>query len=240
VPLKIFLYVGGCLYVILCNAALIPETLALIFRHAFTPSAALGGFAGAGVLLAARHGAARGLYANEAGLGTAAMAYGAARSTNPVKQGLIATLDVFVITFITCTMSALVVLITGQWSGGLTSTALVAASFKTRIPVVGGWMVAISSFLFGYSNLVGWSYYGEVCFRYIFHSRMIRAYAWIYCALIFVGAVTEVRTVWDYADAVNGLQIYPNLIGVIVLAPQVVKVTRSYLNEGKISAASVR
>jgi AGCS family alanine or glycine:cation symporter len=159
VPLKIILYVGGCLYVIFCNLSSLPDTLRLIFSHAFTPTAALGGFAGASVVQAARLGAARGLYANEAGLGTAAMAYGVAKSRNPVRQGLIAMVDVFVITFVTCTMSALVVTITGKWSDGLTSTALVASAFNSRIPLVGGWMVAVSSFLFGYSNLIGWSYY---------------------------------------------------------------------------------
>ncbi len=230
VPFKILLYVGGCLYVILSNARLIPDTIRLIFEHAFTPTAAFGGFAGASVVLAARLGAARGLYANEAGLGTAGMAYSAARTEDPVRQGLIATVDVFVITFVTCTMSALVVTVTGQWTSGLTSTALVAAAFKTKIPVVGGWIVALSSFLFGYTNLVGWSYYGEVCFRYVFNSRVVRIYAWVYCGLIFVGAITGVKTVWDYADTMNGMQIYPNLLGVLFLAPQVAAVTREYFH----------
>jgi AGCS family alanine or glycine:cation symporter len=229
VPLKILLYVGGSLYVIFANVNLLPETFRLIFAHAFTPAAAMGGFAGASVLQAARLGAARGLYANEAGLGTAAMAYGAAKSRDPIRQGLIATVDVFVITFITCTMSALVVTITGRWSSGLTSTALVADAFKTEIPLVGGWIVAISSFLFGYSNLVGWSYYGELCFRFIFSARVVKVYAWIYCSLIFVGAISAVQTVWDYADTMNGLQIFPNLFAVIFLAPQVIQLTNSDL-----------
>jgi alanine or glycine:cation symporter, AGCS family len=228
VPVKIVLYVGGCLYVILTNAAAIPSTIALIFRQAFTPMAAAGGFAGASVMLSARLGAARGLYANEAGLGTAAMAYGAARTEEPVRQGMIAMIDVVVITFVTCSMSALVVTVTGQWSSGLMSTALVASAFKTKIPFAGGWIVAISSFLFGYSNLIGWSYYGELCFRYILNSRVVKLYAWVYCGLIFIGAVSEVRTVWDYADTMNGLQIFPNLVGVLVLAPQVVAATRGY------------
>ncbi len=230
VPLKICLYVGGCLYVILLNARLIPQTIGLILSNAFTPTAAVGGFAGASVLLAARHGAARGLYANEAGLGTAAMAYGAARSRDPIRQGLIATVDVFVITFITCTMTALVVTITGEWTTGLTSTALVASAFKSRIPVVGGWMVALSSLLFGYSNLIGWSYYGEVCFRYIFSLKVVRLYYWTYCGLIFVGSIAEVRTVWDYADTMNGLQIYPNLIGLVLLGPRLAAMTRDYFS----------
>jgi AGCS family alanine or glycine:cation symporter len=230
VPLKVFLYVGGALYVILTHIQLLPQTIALILKSAFTPTAAIGGFAGASVLLAARLGAARGLYANEAGLGTAGMAYAAARSRDPVRQGLIATVDVFIITFVTCTMTALVVTITGKWTSGAMSTALVASAFNTSIPVVGGWMVAVSSFLFGYSNLVGWSYYGELCFGYIFRSNVLKIYAWIYCGLIFAGAVTEVKTVWDYADTMNGLQIFPNLIALIVLAPRVVAATHRYFN----------
>jgi AGCS family alanine or glycine:cation symporter len=138
--------------------------------------------------------------------------------------------DVFIITFVTCTMTALVVMITGKWTSGAMSTALVASAFNNSIPVVGGWMVAVSSFLFGYSNLVGWSYYGELCFGYIFRSNVLKIYAWIYCGLIFVGAITEVKTVWDYADTMNGLQIFPNLIALIILAPQVAAATRSYFN----------
>jgi alanine or glycine:cation symporter, AGCS family len=230
VPLKVLLYVGGSLYIIFAHIELLPQTIALILRCAFTPTAMIGGFGGASVLLAARLGAARGLYANEAGLGTAGMAYGAARSRDPVRQGLIATVDVFIITFVTCTMTALVVTITGKWTSGTMSTALVASAFNTSIPVVGGWMVAVSSFLFGYSNLVGWSYYGELCFGYIFRSNVLKMYAWIYCGLIFFGAITEVKTVWDYADTMNGLQIFPNLIALIVLAPKVAEATRNYFN----------
>jgi AGCS family alanine or glycine:cation symporter len=231
VPLKIILYVGGALYVILWNLPLIPQTIQLILTHAFTPTAAFGGFAGASVMQAARLGAARGLYANEAGMGTAAMAYGAAKSREPVQQGLIAMIDVFVITFVTCTMTALVVTVTGQWSSGLVSTELVASAFNTRIPVVGGWIVAISSFLFGYSNLIGWSYYGELCFEYIFSKNILKYYAWIYCGLIFVGAISEVKTVWAYADTMNGLQVFPNLFGVILLAPEVARISKEYFGK---------
>jgi alanine or glycine:cation symporter, AGCS family len=239
VPLKIILYVGGAAYVLLWNLPRLPETIGLIFTHAFTPTAAVGGFLGAGVVQAARLGAARGLYANEAGMGTAAMAYGAAKSREPVQQGLIAMIDVFVITFVTCTMTALVVTVTGQWSSGLMSTELVAAAFNTRIPVVGGWLVALSSFLFGYSNLVGWSYYGELCFQYILSKKILKLYAWIYCGLIFVGAVSQVKTVWAYADTMNGLQVFPNLFGVILLAPQVAAISAAYFNRRRESGRGV-
>ncbi len=232
VPLKVFLYVGGAFYVILAHASAIPQALALIFKCAFSPAAAIGGFAGAMVKDAARLGAARGMYANEAGLGTAGMAYGAARSLSPVRQGLIATVDVFVITFVTCTMTALTVVISGEWSSGAKSTPLVASAFNTSIPVVGGWMVAISSFLFGYSNLIGWAYYGELCFGYIFRSNVLRVYAWIYCGLIFVGSITAVQVVWDYADTMNGLQMIPNVIGLAILAPKVAAETRRFWNSG--------
>jgi AGCS family alanine or glycine:cation symporter len=237
VPLKVTLYVGGCLYVIIAHSSMLPQTIALIFKGAFTPLAAVGGFAGAGVRLAARYGAARGLYANEAGMGTAGMAYGAAQSRNPVHQGLIAMVDVFIITFVTCTMTALVVTITGKWSSGLLSTALVASAFNSSIPVVGGWMVAVSSVLFGYSNLVGWAYYGELCFGYILRSNVLKVYAWIYCGLIFVGAITGVKTVWNYADTMNGLQIFPNLIALLLLAPQVAAATRLYCTPGSRKAS---
>ncbi len=237
VPLKIVLYVGGALYVILANLPSIPATVGLIFRQAFTPTAAIGGFAGATVLLSARLGAARGLYANEAGLGTAGMAYGTARSYDPVRQGLIATVDVFVITFVTCTMSALVVTVTGRWTSGLTSTTLVASAFNSELPVFGGWMVAVSSLLFGYTNLIGWAYYGEICVRYIFHSHFVRAYYWIYCVLILVGAVAQVQTVWDYADTMNGLQIFPNLLAVVILVPEIAAATRMHRLLGGDSAS---
>lgn len=233
VPLKIILYVGGALYVILWNLPRLPETVRLILAHAFTPTAALGGFAGASVIQAARLGAARGLYANEAGMGTAAMAYGAAKTREPVRQGLVAMIDVFVITFVTCTMTALVVTITGKWSSGLMSTELVASAFNTRIPVAGGWIVAISSFLFGYSNLVGWSYYGELCFQYILSKRILKLYAWVYCGLIFIGAMSQVKTVWAYADTMNGLQVFPNLFGVILLAPQVAAISAEYFKSSR-------
>jgi AGCS family alanine or glycine:cation symporter len=126
-------------------------------------------------------------------------------------------------------MTALVVTITGVWSSGETSTELVASAFNSSIPVAGGWIVAVSSFLFGYSNLVGWSYYGELCFRYLFGPGIVKPYAWTYCGLIFVGAISQVQTVWDYADTMNGLQIFPNLFAIIILAPQVALISRKFL-----------
>src|SRR5262245_60874066 len=154
-----------------------------------------------GILVAMRYGVARGVYANEAGYGTAAVAYGTARSTQPTQQGLNAVMEVFIISFVTSTISALTILVSGvaqlsittirAGGAGLTSTAAVASAFNTSMPTVGGWIVAFCAFLFGYTTLIGWAYYGEQFLEYIFGHRITLPYRWIYCLLIPFGAVTK-------------------------------------------------
>jgi AGCS family alanine or glycine:cation symporter len=217
-PLKVFLYLAGGLIVILTHAGELPEVMALIFREAFSTRAAAGTAAGVGVMVAMRYGLARGIYANEAGYGTAAVVYGTARSQEPVQQGLNAVMEVFIISFVTSSISALTILVTGVWRSGLTSTAVVAAAFDTSIPVVGGWIVAFCAFLFGYTTLIGWAYYGEQFLEYVFGTRITMPYRWIYCLLIVFGAIGKVETVWAWGDLMNGLQIFPNLVGVIGLS----------------------
>ena len=217
-PLKVFLYLAGGLIVILTHAGELPEVLALIFREAFSTRAAAGTAAGMGVMVAMRYGLARGIYANEAGYGTAAVVYGTARSQEPVQQGLNAVMEVFIISFVTSSISALTILVSGVWRSGLTSTAVVAAAFDTSIPAVGGWIVAVCAFLFGYTTLIGWAYYGEQFLEYVFGTRVILPYRWAYCLLIVFGAVGKVETVWAWGDLMNGLQIFPNLVGVIGLS----------------------
>jgi AGCS family alanine or glycine:cation symporter len=176
-----------------------------------------------------RYGIARGIYANEAGYGTAAVAYGTARSTQPVQQGLNAIIEVFTVSFVTSTISALTILLTGAWQSGLTSSAAVAAGFDAVMPTVGGWIVAFCVFLFGYTTLIGWAYYGEQFFEYILGRRVTIPYRWIYCLLIPFGAVTKVDVVWAWGDLMNALQVFPNLIGVIGLSAIVARIagTRS-------------
>jgi AGCS family alanine or glycine:cation symporter len=192
--------------------------MALIFREAFSTRAAAGTAAGMGIMVAMRYGLARGIYANEAGYGTAAVVYGTARSQEPVQQGLNAVMEVFIISFVTSSISALTILVSGVWRSGLTSTAVVAAAFDTSIPVVGGWIVAFCSFLFGYTTLIGWAYYGEQFLEYVFGTRVTMPYRWTYCLLIVFGAIGKVDTVWAWGDLMNGLQIFPNLVGVIGLS----------------------
>jgi AGCS family alanine or glycine:cation symporter len=217
-PLKVFLYLAGGLIVILTHAGELPGVFGLIFREAFSTRAAVGTAAGIGIMKAMRYGLARGIYANEAGYGTAAVVYATARSQQPVQQGLNAVMEVFIISFVTSSISALTILVSGVWRSGLTSTAVVAAAFDTSIPLVGGWIVAVCAFLFGYTTLIGWAYYGEQFLEYVFGTRITMPYRWIYCFLVVFGAIGKVETVWAWGDLMNGLQIFPNLVGLIGLS----------------------
>jgi AGCS family alanine or glycine:cation symporter len=190
----------------------------MIVREALSIGAVTGGTAGVGVMVAMRYGIARGVYANEAGYGTAAVAYGTARSDRPVQQGLNAVMEVFIVSFVTSSISALTILVSGVWNSGLKSTAVVAQAFDTAMPMVGGWIVAFCAFLFGYTTLIGWAYYGEQFLEYVLGRRVIVPYRWIYCGLIVLGATSKVETVWAWGDLMNGLQIFPNLIGVLALS----------------------
>ena len=223
-PLKVGLYLAGGLIVILTNASRIPETMSMIFESAFSMRAAAGG--GLGILVAMRYGIARGIYANEAGYGTAAVAYGTARSNRPVQQGLNAVIEVFIVSFITSTISAMTILLTGVWQSGLTSSAAVAEAFNGSMPGVGGYMVAFCVFLFGYTTLIGWAYYGEQFFEYILGRTVTRPYRWIFCLLIPFGAVSRVEVVWAWGDLMNALQVFPNLVGVVGLSGLVARISR--------------
>jgi AGCS family alanine or glycine:cation symporter len=226
-PLKVGLYLAGGLIVILLNAARIPAVFGLIFREAFSLQAAAGGTLG--MLIAMRYGIARGIYANEAGYGTAAVAYGTAQSSQPAQQGLNAIVEVFTVSFVTSTISAMTILLTGVWQSGLTSSAAVAAGFNTVMPTVGGWIVAFCVFLFGYTTLIGWAYYGEQFFEYILGRQVTLPYRWIYCLLIPFGAVTKVDVVWAWGDLMNTLQVFPNLIGLIGLGGIVARIASERL-----------
>jgi alanine or glycine:cation symporter, AGCS family len=217
-PLKVGLYLAGGLWVILFHAREVPAVLALVVREAFGFEAAAGGTAGVGIMVAMRYGFARGIYANEAGYGTAAVAYGTARSDRPLQQGLNAVMEVFIVSFVTSTISALTILVSGAWRSGLTSTAAVAQAFESAIPHVGGPIVAFCAFLFGYTTLIGWAYYGEQFLEYIFGRVIVLPYRIVYCGLIVVGAQSKVDTVWAWGDLMNGLQIFPNLIGLVGLS----------------------
>jgi AGCS family alanine or glycine:cation symporter len=213
-PLKVGLYLAGGLFVIVSFAGRIPSVLALVCREAFTTQSSLG----FGIFLAVRYGLARGLYANEAGYGTAAVAYGTAQSDRPSQQGLNAVMETFIVSFVTSTITAMTILLTGAWASGLTSTAAVARAFDAAMPGFGGYVVAFCVFLFGYTTLIGWAFYGEQFLEYWLGPRIVRPYRWVYCLLIPFGAIAKVDLVWAWGDLMNALQIFPNLIGVIALS----------------------
>lgn len=219
-PLKVLLYLAGSLVVIVSFASEIPAVLSMVFRYAFTTDAAFG----FGIFTAVRYGLARGLYSNEAGYGTAAVAYGTAKSDRPSQQGLNAVMEVFIVSFGTCTLTALTVLLSGviDWTLPVaeraTSTAAVGLAFDAAMPGFGGYIVAFCVFLFGYGTLIGWAFYGEQFLSYWLGKGVVMPYRWIYCLLIPFGAVAKVNLVWAWGDLMNALQIFPNLIGVIALS----------------------
>jgi AGCS family alanine or glycine:cation symporter len=230
-PAKVGIYLVGSLVVIVSFASRLPEVLGMVFREAFTMQSAMG----FGMFTAIRYGLARGLYANEAGYGTAAVAYGTAQSTRPAQQGLNAVMETFIVSFGTCTLTALTVMLSGviDWSlpagERATSTAAVGLAFNSAMPGVGGYLVSFCVFLFGYGTLIGWAYYGEQFLEYWLGPRVVMPYRWIYCLLIPFGAVAKVNLVWAWGDLMNALQIFPNLVGVIGLSGIVAKIAHEKL-----------
>jgi AGCS family alanine or glycine:cation symporter len=219
-PAKVGIYLFGSIIVIVTFAGRIPDVLAMVFREAFTTRSVFG----FGMYTAIRYGLARGLYSNEAGYGTAAVAYGTAQSTRPLQQGLNAVTEVIIVSFGTCTLTALTVMLSGviDWTAPVgtraTSTAAVGLAFDAAMPGVGGYLVAFCVFLFGYGTLIGWAYYGEQFLEYWLGPRVVTPYRWIYCLLIPLGAIAKVNLVWAWGDLMNALQIFPNLIGVVGLS----------------------
>ncbi len=237
VPAMIVLYLGAAILIILINATKVPEAFSLIFTHAFTPAAATGGFAGAAVAAAIRFGVARGVFSNESGLGSAAIAHAAAQTNSPVRQGVIAMLGTFIDTILVCTMTALVILTSGAWvmngadGGGLTGAVLTSTGFETSL-AGGGYVVTCVLVVFAFTTILGWSYYGERCWQYLFKEKSLVIYRilWVLAALSF--ANVKVDLVWNLSDMLNGLMAVPNLIGLLLLAPMVFRVTREYFDGG--------
>jgi alanine or glycine:cation symporter, AGCS family len=230
VPTMVVLYLGFGSIVLLSNVAGIPGALWLIFDNAFTPASAAGGFMGASLRQAIQLGARRGILSNEAGLGSAPIAHAAAQTPSPIAQGLVGVMEVFVDTIIVCTFTALILLSSGIWvSGEVAGAAMTATAFANTIPYVGGGVVAIGSFLFGYSTLIGWSYYGEQCLKYLFGLRVTLAYRLVFIGLTFIGALVSIEIVFFVGDIANAFMALPNLIGLMLLSGIVARMTKDAL-----------
>ncbi|MFB4202707.1 Amino-acid carrier protein AlsT [wastewater metagenome] len=227
VPLMAVVYILGALVVIVVNIQAVPGALAHIVGDAFTGTAATGGFAGAAVMTAIRFGVARGIFSNEAGLGSAPIAHAAARTNDPVRQGTVAMLGTFIDTIIVCTMTALVIVLSGAWESGTSGAELTSIAFGDGVPG-GNWVVTFGLIIFAFTTIVAWSYYGERCAEYLFGVKAIMPYRYLWVVLLFVGAVAKLGIVWLIADVLNALMAIPNLIALLALSGTIFAVTRDY------------
>lgn len=234
VPFMAILYILASVAVLALHWEQLLPTLALVFKSAFTPAAAVGGFIGATVQQAIQRGIARGVFSNESGLGSAPIAAAAAKSDNPVEQGLISMTGTFIDTLIICTLTGLTILVTGQWSvEGLAGAPLTQAAFATVFGQPGALALTISLVLFAYTTILGWSYYGERCIEFLFGTKSILPYRLVFVAMVALGGFLKLDLIWTIADIVNGLMALPNLIALLALSPVIIKETRQYFAKKK-------
>ena len=236
VPFMAVSYIFFGLIVLIINAGAIPGALALVFTHAFTPAAQAGGFAGAAVWAAIRFGVARGVFSNEAGLGSAPIAHAAAATKGPVNQGLVAMLGTFIDTLIVCSITGLAIIASGAWTSGETGAALTSAAFETSLPGFGGYIVAIVLAIFAFTTILGWSFYSEKCVEFLFGVKSILPFRLLWCAAVPVGAVLDLGFVWLLADTLNALMAIPNLIALLLLSPLVFRLTREFFANGMVES----
>lgn len=236
VPLMAAFYILGGLVIIIINVAHIPEALGLIFSSAFTGTAAVGGFAGSTLAIAMRRGVGRGVFTNEAGLGSAPIAHAAATTDHPVRQGLWGVFEVFVDTIVICSITALAILTTGVWKDGATGAVLTTQAFSHGLPGSwGGIIVSIGILLFAFSTILGWEYYGERCAEYLFGPKVNVIYRILWIPFIVIGAIGGLELLWDLADTLNGLMAIPNLIGLVFLSPLVIKLTKEFFSKERLA-----
>ncbi len=239
VPFMVVLFVIGSIVIIGVNYQNILPAIKAIFVNAFCPEAFVGGTLGSAIMLAAKQGFKRGVFSNEAGLGSSVMVHSNSNVKEPVKQGMWGIFEVFADTMVVCTMTALVVLTsgvfnasTGEIAGGLNDATLVGGAFNSVFPWwnIGQKFIAIAMFLFAFTTVLGWSHYGSKAWEYLFGAKTTIIFKIIHVCTIIFGAVLTSSLAWDISDTFNGLMMLPNLIGVIVMLPLVVKITRNYVN----------
>lgn len=229
VPFMSVLYVTGGLAILFTNLPAVPGAIRLVLDGAFTGTAAAGGFAGSTVALALRHGVARGLFSNEAGLGSAPMVHAAAETDHPVRQGLYGIFEVFVDTLVVCTVTGLAILVTGVWDSGTTGAALSGEAFRQGLPGTWGNLIVTTSIvMFAFSTVIGWSYYGETAIVYLLGTRAALPYRLVWLVLLYLGATGSLKLIWSVADTLNGLMAVPNLISVLASIPLLLKLQREF------------
>lgn len=227
VPFMALIYITGSMIIIISNIHQVPMAFSVIIDSAFNGAAAAGGFAGASVLMAIQKGVARGIFSNEAGLGSAPIAHAAAKTNSPVRQGLIGMLGTFIDTLIICTLTALVIIISGAWTSGETGASLSTLAYGSLMPF-GEYIITFGLVVFAFTTIIGWSYYGERCAEFIFGPRIIFPYRVVWVIAAFIGASQKVNFIWILADVMNGLMALPNLIALVLLSPVIFRITREY------------
>jgi AGCS family alanine or glycine:cation symporter len=229
VPFMAIFYLIGGIIIIVLHADALPAALQLVLTDAFTGTAAAGGFVGSTMIMAMRYGVARGLFSNEAGLGSAPMVHAAAQTDHPVRQGMYGIFEVFVDTILICTTTGLVILVTGVWDGGATGAALSARAFEVGLPGAWGDLVVTTGLVFfAYSTIIGWSYYGETGIVYLLGARAALPYRLVWLVFIYLGATGSLHLVWDVADTLNGLMAIPNLVSVLVSIPLLLRLQKEF------------
>ena len=228
VPLMAISYLFAGLIVLAINAEALPAAFALVFKHAFSPIAAEGGFAGAAVWAALRFGVARGVFSNEAGLGSAPIAHAAAQTSNPINQGMVAMLGTFIDTIVICTITGMVIITSGVWTSGVSGAELTSMAFDAALPGIGNYVVAIALAVFAFTTTLGWSFYGERCMEFLFGPRAVVPYRIAWILALPVGATLNLGFVWLVADTLNAMMALPNLIALLLLSPVVFRLTREH------------
>lgn len=228
VPFMAVIYVVICGIILISFWNKIPETFMLIIKSAFTPTATTGGFLGATMSLAIRNGIARGVFSNESGLGSAPIAAAAAKTEWPAEQGLISMTGTFIDTIIICTLTGFSLVISGVWCSDLNGAVMTQAAFNGAIPTFGPILLTVSLTLFAFTTILGWSYYGERCFEFLFGVKGMNGYRTVFVAMVLLGAFLKLEVVWIIADIVNGLMAIPNLIALLALSPIIVSETKKY------------
>ena len=230
VPAMCIAYIVAALTVLGLYVDQIPTAFALIFEYAFSPLAATGGFTGATIMLALRYGVARGIFSNEAGLGTAGIAQAAGQSNSAAQAGLIGMMGTFIDTILVCTMTGLVIIVTGVWSSGVKGAALTSSAFAAAFPGFGEYFLSVALAVFAFTTILGWAYYGEKCWELLIGGRVRVPYRVLWTLFVMVGAVAKLDFVWLLADTMNAFMAFPNLVSLLLLSPIVVKVTKDYFN----------
>lgn len=230
VPFMTVAYILICLTILGKFYILIPETFTLIFKSAFTGQAATGGFIGATVSMAIRNGIARGVFSNESGLGSAPIAAAAAKTKWPAEQGLISMTGTFIDSIIICTLTGVSLIISGVWQSDLNGALMTQSAFASVLPNLGPIFLTISLSLFAFTTILGWSYYGERCFEFLFGVKKINLFRGLFVLMVLLGAFLKLEMVWIIADIVNGLMALPNLIALLALSPIIISETKLYLD----------